>query len=93
MRWPWCSREPELSLVAAARVDAQAIWEWAFIERFSSGLFLMIGGHLDEGRAHLDSAERLVSGVAPDGPPRCARARPANRASAAGWPDALGHSS
>jgi streptomycin 6-kinase len=51
----WCAR-----LAGATGVDARAIWEWAFIERVSSGLFLMIGGHLDEGRAHLDSAERLI---------------------------------
>lgn len=52
----WCVR-----LAAATGVDAQAIWEWGFVERVSSGLFLMISGHRDEGRAHLDSGERLLA--------------------------------
>lgn len=51
----WCDR-----LAAATGVDAQAIWEWAFTERVSSGLYLMASGHTAEGRAHLDSAGRLV---------------------------------
>jgi streptomycin 6-kinase len=48
-------------LSRATGVDAQSIWEWAFIERVSSGLFLMMLGHHEEGRMHLDSAERLLS--------------------------------
>ena len=51
----WCAR-----LAARTGVDAQSIWEWAFVERVSSGLFLIVCGHHDEGRAHLDSAERLI---------------------------------
>jgi len=51
----WCAR-----LAGITGVDAQAIWEWAFVERVSSGLFLIVCGHHDEGRAHLDSAERLI---------------------------------
>jgi len=51
----WCAR-----LAGSTGADAQAIWEWALIERVSSGLFLMICGHNDEGRAHLDSAEHLI---------------------------------
>lgn len=51
----WCAR-----LADRTGVDAQAIWEWALVERVSSGLFLSVCGHQDEGRAHLDSAERLI---------------------------------
>ncbi|HYS32457.1 MAG TPA: aminoglycoside phosphotransferase family protein [Streptosporangiaceae bacterium] len=51
----WCAM-----LAGTTGADAQAIWEWALIERVSSGLFLMICGHHDEGRAHLDSAEHLI---------------------------------
>lgn len=51
----WCAR-----LAGVTGVDAQAIWEWAFVERVSTGLFLIVCGHHDEGRAHLDSAERLI---------------------------------
>jgi streptomycin 6-kinase len=49
-------------LASITGVDAQAILEWAFVERVSSGLFLIVCGHHDEGRAHLDSAERLRPG-------------------------------
>lgn len=55
----WAAR-----LAAAAELAdpqaAQAIWEWAFVERVTSGLYLLRHGHPDEGRAFLDSAERLV---------------------------------
>ena len=51
----WCAR-----LARATGADARAIWEWVFIERVSTGLFMMICGHLDQGRAHIDSAERLI---------------------------------
>jgi streptomycin 6-kinase len=51
----WCRR-----LSASTGVDAEEIWQWAFIERVSSGLYLMARGHDDEGRMHLASAERLV---------------------------------
>jgi streptomycin 6-kinase len=51
----WCAR-----LAAATGVDRQRIWEWSFVERVSSGLFLMKYGHPGEARAHLDSAERLI---------------------------------
>ncbi|HZE00004.1 MAG TPA: aminoglycoside phosphotransferase family protein, partial [Micromonosporaceae bacterium] len=43
----WCAR-----LAGQTGVDADAIWEWAFVERVSSGLFLLTCGHHDEGRAH-----------------------------------------
>jgi streptomycin 6-kinase len=53
----WCDR-----LAAATDVDSQAIWEWGFIERVSTGLHMIRYGHPEEGRAHLASAERLLSG-------------------------------
>ena len=53
----WCDR-----LAAATGVDAQAIWEWGFFERVSTGLHMIRYGHPDEGRAHLASAERLLLG-------------------------------
>ena len=51
----WCTR-----LASTTGVDAEAIWEWAFVERVSSGLYLMTRGHHDEGRTYLTSAERLL---------------------------------
>jgi streptomycin 6-kinase len=47
-------------LATATGVDAQAIWEWGFLERVSSGLYLIRSGHGAEGRQFLESAERLV---------------------------------
>jgi streptomycin 6-kinase len=52
----WCAQ-----LSAATGVDAQSIWEWAFTERVSSGLFLLVCGYESEGDDHLRSAERLLS--------------------------------
>jgi streptomycin 6-kinase len=40
-------------------VDADAIWQWAFIERVSSGLFLLQLGHRKEARPFLAVADRL----------------------------------
>jgi streptomycin 6-kinase len=51
----WCDR-----LAAATGVDRQAIWEWGFFERVSTGLHMIRYGHPEEGRAHLRSAERLL---------------------------------
>ncbi len=51
----WCDR-----LAAATGVDRQAIWEWGFFERVSTGLHMIRYGHPEEGRAHLASAERLL---------------------------------
>ena len=47
-------------LAEATGVDEQTIWEWALIERVTSGLYLTRHGHRDEGRNFLASAERLV---------------------------------
>lgn len=46
-------------LAAATGVDEETVWEWAFVERVTSGLFLMSHGHQDEGRELLASAELL----------------------------------
>ena len=48
-------------LSAATGIDAQAIWEWGYLERVSSGLFLIKSGHHAEGRDFLASAERLIA--------------------------------
>ena len=47
-------------LAGATDQDEQAVWEWALIERVTSGLHLLRHGHPAEGRAFLASAERLV---------------------------------
>lgn len=47
-------------LAAHSGVDAAAIWEWGFLERVSSGLYLLRYGAEDLGRPFLDTAERLV---------------------------------
>ena len=43
-------------------VDAQRIWEWGFLERVSTGLYLLdvVGAPDRVARPYLDSAERLV---------------------------------
>ncbi|WP_415645871.1 aminoglycoside phosphotransferase family protein [Stackebrandtia soli] len=48
-------------LARATGIDADAVWDWGFVERVSSGLYLLRYGHQKEGRGYLDSAERLVS--------------------------------
>lgn len=50
----WCRR-----LEARTGADARATWEWAFLERVSTGLFLLRLGHEEEGRAFLDVAATL----------------------------------
>lgn len=51
----WC----EL-LAAESGVDAQAIWEWGFLERVSTGLYVLDLGAERVARTFLDSAELLV---------------------------------
>jgi streptomycin 6-kinase len=46
------------------RVDPEPIWQWAFAERLSSGLFLLRHGHEREARPFLEAADLLV-GVTP----------------------------
>lgn len=50
-----CRRAGEL-----ARVDPEAIWEWAFTERVSTGLFLLSLGHLEEAETFLTVAAKLT---------------------------------
>ena len=40
-------------------VNGEAIWQWAFIERVSTGLFLFRLGHRQEARPYLAVADRL----------------------------------
>jgi streptomycin 6-kinase len=49
-------------LAERSGVDAQRIWEWGFVERVSTGLYLMDVVRSPESisRPYLDSAERLV---------------------------------
>ncbi|GAA1817516.1 aminoglycoside phosphotransferase family protein [Luedemannella flava] len=54
----YCAR-----LADATGVPAAAIWEWGFVERVSSGLYLLSLGHADEGRGFLRSAELLLAGA------------------------------
>lgn len=51
----WCER-----LSTATGVDAQVIWEWGFVERVSSGLYMLRHGQPEAGRDYLASAERLL---------------------------------
>jgi streptomycin 6-kinase len=50
-----CRRAGEL-----ARVDPEAIWQWAFTERVSTGLFLLSLGHLEQAETHLTVAAKLT---------------------------------
>jgi streptomycin 6-kinase len=47
-------------LATATGVDEEAIWQWGFVERVSSGLYLMQHGHQAEARDYLASAERIA---------------------------------
>lgn len=49
-----CRRTAQL-----AGVNGAAIWQWAFIERVSTGLFLFRLGHRQEARSYLAVADRL----------------------------------
>ncbi|MEV0648119.1 aminoglycoside phosphotransferase family protein [Phytomonospora sp. NPDC050363] len=51
----WCAR-----LSAGSDVDHDAIWEWGYLERVSTGLHLTDLGLGDEGAGYLASAERLA---------------------------------
>jgi streptomycin 6-kinase len=48
-------------LAVATGVDDQATWEWGFVERVSTGLYLHWKGHEREGRSYLDSGEALLA--------------------------------
>ena len=49
-------------MASAAGIDTLPVWEWAFAERVSSGLFLLHLGLADEGGDFLAVADRLASG-------------------------------
>ncbi len=53
-----CRRAGEL-----ARIDPEAIWEWAFTERVSTGLFLLSLGHHQEAETFLTVATKLSGAV------------------------------
>ncbi len=46
-------------------VDPQSIWQWSYIERVSSGLFLLRLGHQTEARQYLETADRLADTITP----------------------------
>ena len=46
-------------------VDPESIWQWSYIERVSSGLFLLRLGHEAEARPFLEAADRLSDSVTP----------------------------
>lgn len=48
------------SLAARSGLDATAIWEWGYLERVSTGLYLLQQGAEDLARPFLETAERLV---------------------------------
>jgi streptomycin 6-kinase len=47
-------------LAGETGIDDTAIWEWAFVERVTSGLFSLWSGFDEMGRRFLESAERLA---------------------------------
>lgn len=52
----WCAE-----IAAMAGADAEAVWQWAFIERVSTGLHLIDHRRAGEGRPFLDAASHLMS--------------------------------
>ena len=46
-------------------IDPEPIWQWSFVERVSSGLFLLSLGHDRQARTFLEAADRLTGGVPP----------------------------
>lgn len=53
------ARDAASQLAVLTGTDTQAIWEWGFIERISSGLLLMRLGH-DEGALYLSIADAIA---------------------------------
>lgn len=47
-------------LAERSGMDEQAIWEWGFLERVSTGLYVLCFGYQQESRFFLDSAEKLI---------------------------------
>jgi streptomycin 6-kinase len=67
----WCPQLLDGNAYAIARgychllatetgLDEAAIWEWGFLERVSSGLYVLSLGAVDLGKSFLDTAERLI---------------------------------
>lgn len=52
----WCAM-----LAEATDTDAEAIWQWAFIERVSSGLYLIDQGFPERGRPFLEAASWVIA--------------------------------
>ena len=48
-------------LTSRTQVPAEAIWQWGYIERVSTGLHLMEIGQLDQGREFLTVAEAITA--------------------------------
>jgi streptomycin 6-kinase len=48
-------------LTRRTQVPSEAIWQWGYIERVSTGLHLLQIGQIEEGRAYLDVAEAITS--------------------------------
>jgi len=53
-------RERAEHLAKRSGLEVQAIWEWGFVERVTTGLYLLELGEFDEGRAFLDIAEGWI---------------------------------
>ena len=67
----WCA-----TLASLTDTDAEAIWQWSFIERVSAGLYLMSQGWPERGYPFLDAASWLIArkgSPAPDSVSRSAR--------------------
>lgn len=54
-------RRSAAALAEHTGVDAERIWQWAFIERVTTGLFCRMLGYDAEGRHHLDAATVLCA--------------------------------
>ena len=52
----WCA-----VLAEATGTDAEAIWQWAYLERVTSGLYLINQGWPERGRRFLDSASWVIA--------------------------------
>lgn len=52
----WCERIAELT-----HTDPHGVWQWAFAERVSSGLYLSHHGLPERGETYLDVAARLIT--------------------------------
>ncbi|HLL69766.1 MAG TPA: aminoglycoside phosphotransferase family protein [Micromonosporaceae bacterium] len=56
------ARRYSRQLASRTGVDETAIWEWGYLERVSTGLYLTQLGAAEWGRSFLATADRLVSG-------------------------------